>query len=219
MTIRQASTLFIAFHETEGTRRKTVVKYRGILNNFASFAECEGVSQVSDVDQLLVDRFREFRKRKIGPTQMRHDGSLLKAFLGWCVERNLLAANPLQGRKFKRPKQVPKGGPDLEQVNRILRAAATVRFPVWATLAFSGMRSGECQRLEVSDVDLPGNWLHIVSRPDGLETKTGESRKVPIHRRLRLILEKVPKRERRWFFTALPSPRYPEGLHWLNPKH
>ena len=60
-----------------------------------------------------------------------------------------------------------------------------------AVLAFTGMRAGELQRLRPEDVDLVGGWVHIRSRP-GAETKTRESRKVPIHPRLRAVLEALP---------------------------
>lgn len=84
-------------------------------------------------------------------------------------------------------------------------------------LGFTGMRSGELQRLKPEDVDLKGGWNKIISR-DGAETKTRFSRKVPIHARLRVYLESMPKSKRPWFFTAQASKRYPEGGHWINTK-
>lgn len=86
-----------------------------------------------------------------------------------------------------------------------------------AVLAFSGARSGEIQRLWAIDVDLRGNWLKIESRP-GAETKSGKPRKVPIHPRLRAVLETLPKRSKGYFFTSPPSKRYPDGEHSLNTK-
>jgi integrase/recombinase XerD len=85
-------------------------------------------------------------------------------------------------------------------------------------LAFTGMRAGECQRLRPEDVDFQGNWIHIVTRT-GLRTKSGDSWKLSIHPRLQQILQQVPKGQREWFFTALPSPRYPPDGHHLNLKH
>ena len=79
------------------------------------------------------------------------------------------------------------------------------------------MRSGELQRLRVEDIDLKGNWIHIISR-EGAETKTGYSRKVPIHAKLKPLLEVLPKMGS-WLFTAPPSRKYPMGGHWINTKH
>lgn len=86
-----------------------------------------------------------------------------------------------------------------------------------AVLAFTGMRSGELQRLRPGDVDLAGGWVHIRSRA-GAETKTRESRKVPIHPRLRAVLAILPPSPRPWLFCASPSRKYPEGGHHISTK-
>ncbi len=105
----------------------------------------------------------------------------------------------------------------MEQVDKILEAAKEPRRTQYAVLAFTGMRSGEMQHLLRVDVDLYGNSIHIISR-DGAETKTRESRKVPIHPRLRALVEALPKTKSQWCFATGPSNRYPNGDHWVNPK-
>jgi hypothetical protein len=55
--ISKAKQDFINFHNTEGRRRKTVVKYEGILRCFAEFAAKENVTRLGDVDLLLVDKY------------------------------------------------------------------------------------------------------------------------------------------------------------------
>jgi integrase len=79
------------------------------------------------------------------------------------------------------------------------------------------MRAGECQHLRPEDVDLDEGWIHVVSRP-GAETKTGNSRKVPVHPRLRKVLEGLSGNRRTWFFTAQPSEKFPDGDHHINMK-
>ena len=216
--ISKATEDFINFHRTEGRRRKTLVKYQGILRRFVAFATTAGVTKLASADLLLVDRYRAFRQPALSAKSMHHEGSLLKLFFGWCVERGLMPSNPLINRKFKAPQARPRGGPTLEQINAILKAASPSRRPIIAVAAFAGVRIGEIIRLRVEDVDFKGNWLHIVSRP-GLETKTGQDWKVPIHTRLQKILERVPRGKSGWFFTAQPSCKYPEGDHHINPKH
>jgi integrase len=208
---------FITFLKTEGRRRKTTVKYEGILKRFNQFAEEASATFISDVDLMLIDRYRAHRKPGLGENSMSYEGSLLKLFLGWCVDRGLLVATPLANRKFKAPRARARGGPSLDQINEILKTATNVRRPVIAVAAFGGLRIGEIIRLQVDDVDFRNNWLHIRSRP-GYETKSGDSWKVPIHSRLRVMLERVPHGKAGWFFTAKPSRKYPEGGHHLNPQ-
>jgi integrase len=216
MPLLQAIDEYELFLKSESRQPKTLVKVKGILaRKFAPFAASVGVIHLQDVTLRLIDQFRAKRSTEIGERSMHNDGSALKTFLGWCAERDLIAVNPLGTRKFRRPKQKPIGGPTLEQVNQVLANCPAIRL---APLAFTGMRAGECQRLRPDDVDFRGNWIHIVTRR-GLKTKTGDSWKDPIHSRLRQILQQVPKGQREWFFTALPSPRYPAGGHHLNMKH
>ena len=110
-----------------------------------------------------------------------------------------------------------KIAPVIAQVNAIL-AAADGALKYWLlVLALTGMRVGELQRLRQEDVDLVGGWIHIRSRP-GAETKTRDSRKIPIHPRLRRALEALPAHGHQWYFVAAPGSRYPAGGHWVNPK-
>lgn len=210
---------FIAFSDAEGRRRRTIVKQRGILNRFESFAAENGIVEMVTVDLRLIDRFRSKRKETLSPKSMHNEGQLIKQFLAWCHERKMIDENPLSARKFRPPKYEPREGPSLQQINLILKVATPLRFPVIATLAFTGARSGEVSHLRVEDLDLAGNWLHYVSRK-GFETKTGNNRKVPVHDRLRPILEKAIKgRKSGWLFNALPSRQHPKGDHHISTKH
>lgn len=205
--------------KSEGRRRKTRTKYRGILGvKFAQFAASLGVDSLRDITLRLIDQYRAEQAATLSERSMHNEGVALKTFLGWCAERELIDQNPLASRKFRRPRQKPLGGPTLDQINQVLNHSADIRVPVLATLAFTGMRASECCHLKPEDVDLQGGWIHVISRP-GFENKTGQSWKVPIHPRLRQFLQQIPKGQREWFFTALPSPRYPAGGHHLNMKH
>ena len=209
---------FIGFHNTEGRRRKTVVKYQGTLRCFEEFAAQAGISLLSEVNLLMVDRFRAFRQTTLSPKSMHHEGSLLKSFFGWSADRGVMPTNPLENRKFSPPAAKPRGGPTIEQINAILRASSDVRRTVIAVAAFAGVRIGEITRLRVEDVDFKANWLHIVSRKS-FETKSGQDWKVPLHPRLRKILEQASRGKDGWFFTAQASRKFPLGDHHINPKH
>lgn len=215
--LEDAKQAFRKFHESETTRRRTYVRYDGILSIFLEFAAVAKVHYLDQIDLKLVDRFRAKRRPEIGDGTMYHEGATLKRFLTWCVERKLVASNPLENQKYIQPRTKKKNVLSLEQVNAILREATPARHDIFAMLAFTGMRVSECLNLRVEDVDLDGGWIHIRSRP-GFETKTGEEWKVPIHPRLHNILSRRKSRRRGWYFTAQPSSRYPKGDHQLPTK-
>lgn len=216
--IHEAIKAFLRHLETEDRQPKTLVRYRGILGVFRDFSEQHGAVNVAQVTPELVDEYRAERKKVLKPKSMLNEGTLLKGFLKWCVQRDILTINPIANMKFSRPKPVLRGGPSLEQINRILAAARQPRRTQLAVLAFTGMRSGELRRLRPEDVDMKGNWIQIVSREGG-RTKTGYSRKVPIHDQLRPLLTALSNRQRPWLFTAPPSRQYPDGNHQISTKH
>ncbi|MSR51456.1 MAG: hypothetical protein EXS07_15585, partial [Gemmataceae bacterium] len=105
-------------------------------------------------------------------------------FLKFCKSRKLIPENPLAELRLNKPKANKKNAPSLIQVQQILNAMQSSDKFYILTLACSGMRSGELQKLQSQDIDLQGNWIHICSRL-GLSTKTGASRKIPIHLELK----------------------------------
>ena len=209
---------FVGNCGTEGLRPKTVKKYATLLQAFSAFAGAHGAKFLSHVTPELVDQFRAERKTTLSPKSMRNDAVTLKGFFRWCQQRKLVSINPMAEMTFRRVVLPPRGGPSLEQLTLLLTLAQGIRRAQIAVLAFTGCRSGELQRLRIEDVDLPGGWIQIVSREGG-ETKTGHSRKVPIHVALRAILEQLPQSQGPWFFVAPSSKKYPNGGHEINVKH
>ena len=95
---------------------------------------------------------------------MHNEAVMLKSLLKWAKQRKYIKESPLAEMKFERPKLEPRGGPTQAQVEKILKTACEPRLTQYAVLAFSGMRSGELQRLRLEDIDLKGNWINILSR-------------------------------------------------------
>jgi integrase len=218
MRVTTAVEEFVKYKEVEGKRRKTIIKYRSTLKLFCSFCDQRGISSIADVSLRHCDAFRAQRAAGVAAKTLHNDLVMLKTFLDWVAKRKLITENPLAGETFLKPRYRPRGGPTLEQVNQILAHLKGARRVAVAILAFTGMRSGELQRLNSSrDVDLQGNWIHIVSRP-GRETKSGHTWKVPIHRRLRKLLEDLPKSTGDYRFSENASRKYPSGGHQLNMK-
>jgi integrase len=216
MALDKAIAAYVEHVKTENRRPKTVTKYKGFFEVFQTFATADNVLRVSQVTLTLVDKYRAFRKPTLSKKSMHNEAVMLKTFLKWAKLRKYIKENPLAEAKFERPRLEPRGGPTQAQVEKILKTTCEPRLTQYAVLAYTGMRSGELQRLTAGDVDLAGGWIHIVSR-EGAETKTGYSRKVPIHPKLKPFLTALLKTGP-WLFTAPASRKYPEGGHWINTK-
>jgi integrase len=217
VTLRQTVEDYIKFLELENRAPKTIVKYRGILDVLAVYLEEQGVTRLAQFTPVWFDKFRALRKQDHREKTMSTEGMVIKGLFKWAESRKLLLKNPIVNYKIQKPLLEPKGGPTLTQIDAILAVNRGEFTTMLAVLAFTGMRSGELQRLRKEDQDLDGNWLRVVSRR-GAETKTRTSRKVPLHARLRALLENVPKTPGPWLFSAQPSGKFPEGGHWISTK-
>lgn len=217
VTVAETIDTYMAYLRIEGRAPKTMVKYRGIFNTFTEFLHELGITRMAQFTALHFDRFRAHRGQDHRPKTLYTEGTIVKQLFRWAKRRKLIIENPVGEISLAKPKLMPKAGPTREQLDRILLATQGRLHAMVAVLAFTGMRSGELQRLRVEDVDVKANWIHIVSR-EGAETKTRQSRKVPIHPRLHAILDTLPRSKGPWFFVAEPSPKYPDGNHWINAK-
>jgi len=197
-------------------RPKAITKYRGFLV-VREFAKAQNIFRLAQVSVALIDKHRAFRNPDLSLKSMHNEAVMLKSLFKWAKQRKYVRESPLEGLTFKKPIVEPRGGPTLAEVQKLLAKALEPRLTQYTLLACTGIRSGELQRLQVEDIDLAGNWIHIISR-EGAETKTGYSRKVPIHPRLKPLLEALSKTGP-WLFTAPASRKYPLGGHWINTKH
>ena len=204
--------------KTEGRARKTIVRYRGELYALRDFQIAKKKCLLRQISPALFDQFRAIRKKDHSLKTLYHEGTVCKSFLYWCVSRELLKQNPLKDYKLAKPPLRPKPSPHLEEILKVLGASSEIQQTLFATLAFTGMRSGELRTLRHEDVDLKNNWIYIKSREGAERTKTGESRKIPIHAKLLPYLKKQTPSSSLWYFNAQASRKYPAGEHWIDPK-
>lgn len=209
---------YLDYLAAENRAPKTIVRYRGELTAFAEFCRGRRVFRLSQITPSLFDGFRKERKAGRTMKTLFHEAMVVKQWLNWCVSRQLLAESPFRNCRVREPVTEPRHAPTLAEVLQILSLSTLRQRVMLAVLAFTGMRSGELRQLRKKDVDLKNGWIHIVSRP-GARTKTGRSRKVPIHALLQAFLKlyRVPPAGE-WFFAAEVSSKYPDGGHHVNTK-
>jgi len=218
VAIADATEPYLESLKANNRARKTIVRYRGELDTFLNFCHENKVRLLSRITPSLFDKYRSSRADLVKPSTQYHESMVCKQFLNWAVSRQLLAKNPLENYKLSKPPQQPRPTPSPAELHTILQASPERDQTLITILALTGMRSGELRQVRVEDVDLNGNWLHVVSR-DETPTKTRQSRKIPIHRSLNpLLFKHLKRRNDGWLFTAEPSSKYPAGNHWINTK-
>jgi integrase len=216
-TISAAKQQYINHLRAEGRASKTIVRYQGELNALEQFCGQRNVHRVAQIVPAVVDAYRAERRKTHHPKTIFHETMVLKQLLRWSESRHLIQENPLRNYRVSKPISEPKPAPTLRQVQQIMATAESERRITFAVLAFTGMRIGELEHLRDQDIDLSDRWIHVVSRP-GAETKTRLSRRIPIHPVLADLLRERRRPSGPFFFSAAPSPKYPEGGHHIRAK-
>ncbi|RLS86279.1 MAG: hypothetical protein DWI06_00275 [Planctomycetota bacterium] len=194
--------LYLRMVQSEERSRKTLVKYTQVLKELRGLLSKKGVNYLCQIDSSDFDDYRIHRKAMLSGKTVYNECVIFKQFMKFCKSRKLIPENPIAELRLNKPKANKRKAPSQEEVAKMLASVLKEDKIFILSLATTGMRSGELQRLQKEDVDLAGNWIHIVSRP-GLPTKTGQSRKVPIHPILRKALEDYkPLKNAKWFFPG-----------------
>jgi len=230
-TLQAAVEEYLTAKTADGLRKKSLVKYSGLLRNLIDFCHDHGAIRLDAVTSALFDRYRAHRvKEGRAPKTLAFETMQSKTFFNWCVEKDFLTKNPLRSCKVAPPPQVEYLTPTVDQVNRLIAAAELqaakpgasylqcILPTLLAVSAFSGLRIGEVVALRPVDVDLEGGWLGVVNRSDFL-TKNGTNRKVPMHPRLMTVLTNYGRNFRTGpdqFFRGPVCPEHPKGGQRLN---
>lgn len=115
--------------------------------------------------------------------------SQLNAFFGYLKDEDIIRFNPLSEIKFKRkpPMRRPRIVLSAEEVKELLENAQkfspTYLYPYLYTIANTGARRSEIQKLKREDIDFETGLIHL------RKTKNGEDRSIRMSQKLYDLLE------------------------------
>lgn len=146
------------------------------------------------------------RNQHLSKSYMRDIMNYMNAVFKAAVEEELISKNPMDSDLIKNPckRKRPRKALTPAQKADIIQHIPNIKKPTdqafMAFLMYTALRPGEIFALQWSDIDLEGNWIHvlrgssfdkgkILMGEDG-ETKTGEDgvRDVPLHEGLKQYL-------------------------------
>lgn len=210
---------YLRSRETEGCSSKTLTKYTQVLNDLVAFARTE--------NRLLPKAFtpadfwewsHKKRERGLHPKTRVGHLTIAKQMFNWAVGEavpKLLLENPIADVKIDVATSSPQPCFSPEQVAILLaNADPDHEGPIYAVLAYLGLRIGEAAELLWSDFHFDhGDFGKVTIRRGGSDnsTKNGENRTIPINEALRKILDRLPRSEDGLVFHARPSKKYPKG--------
>ena len=202
-----------ALHE-KGMKPKSCKAILTCMHDLCEFANSDNLNNLSE--GMVREYLYMGKEEKLWSAKTyRNRWQLMSTFFDWGVRRKYCKKNPLKNiEKPKLPQRLPRCLTQ-EQMQTVLN---TVRWMDWtysfspirneaiiSTFVFTGIRLNELLNLEMSDVNIRQGEILI------RQGKNRKDRIVPIHPKLRRILENYVSEKKRylkpsqWFFTSIRS--------------
>jgi integrase/recombinase XerD len=196
-TIQELADAYHAYCRGRGRAKKTLVKYKGQLERFKEWCESEGIrrARTFSPDDLFAYRTYLAEQCDLADKSIYHETIVMKQLFKWATKNGYLSRNLLEPLRFEKVKSPKQPCFTIEQVELLISNAEEWAVPMFATLAFTGMRIGELQQLQWEDVDLDSNVIHVHRGGSGDRPKDKEDRFIPIHRcKLKPVLRLLPQK-------------------------
>jgi len=175
---------------------KTLTKYKGQLERFKEWCKSEGIrmARTFSPDDLFSYRSYLAEMHDLSEKSIYSETILLKQLFKWAFKNGYLSRNLLEALRFPKVRSSWQPCFTIEQVELLLANAEAWAMPMFATLAFTGIRIGELQQLRWEDVHMEVDIIHINKGGSNGRTKNKEDRFIPIHRKkLRPVLQSLPR--------------------------
>ncbi len=194
--------------------KKTIEKYEYVLGVFEEWTNQNNYRYASSLDDRS---FWAFNRKMINDNlseKTRYDRLIIvKQLFKWAHRARRIGTNPFCDISLQKPeaKEQPCFTP--QQVAILLNKADPRERIIYATMAYVGLRFGECRELLWSAVLFDrGQHGFIAVRRGGTSgrTKSRRSRYIPIHSKLRELFDESSRLFDR-VFTARKSKKHPNG--------
>jgi site-specific recombinase XerD len=181
-----------AFCKARNLARKTLVKYEGQLKRLKKWCKSEGIQRAKNFspDDLFAYRMYLADKCVLSEKSIYHETIVIKQMFKWATRNGFLSQNLLEPIRFAKVKSPKQPCFTMQQVELLLSNAENWVVPIFAALAFTGMRIGELVQLQWEDVNLESSVIHVQRGGSEGRTKDKEDRFIPIHAgRLKPLLQ------------------------------
>jgi integrase len=210
VTIEELKDAYLKMQENRNRAPRTLEKYRDALKKFAAWWESHSGRSASTFTEADFWEYRSKLSKTMSPKTISVILILLKQLFKWGAGRGkLLRVNPIAEVMVPEPPPTPQPCFTPDQVRMLLEKAKPHQKPIFATLAYLGLRIGELVALRWEDVlfDRGENGVvHICRGGSNGTTKGKRNRVIPIHPELKPILQSLP-RIASTVFTRPPSKR------------
>ncbi len=194
--------------------KKTIEKYVYVLGEFEEWANKSNHRYASSLDDRSFWAFNRAMINDSLSEKTRYDRLIIvKQLFKWAHRMRRIGANPFDGIGLQKPEANEQPCFTPQQVAILLNNADPRERIIFATMAYVGLRFGECRELHWSAVLFDRGQHGFISVRRGGSSGTTKSRRfrhIPIHPELRTLLDTAPRTFDR-VFTARSSGKHPDG--------
>lgn len=183
--------------KARGVAPKTEWKYRADLGKLKEFCEEQKLILAVRFGRELFYRYREWLVAKeYQPKTVYAALMICKQVFKWGHAEGKVRENRLVGTKLAVAKARPQPCFTTEQVELLIGRTTGVEQVAIATLGYAGLRIGEVEQMQWIDLrldDQSGGVFHVRRGGSNGTTKDKDERFVPIHPRVRTLIDMAPR--------------------------
>ncbi len=198
--------------DRQGKSKNTRLSYRRALEHFIKWFELSGGDTFSP-SKVIPRDIRDWLSYQqvnetAAPSTINQRLTALRKYFDWCIRSDLAVTNPASEFKYKRIEKRHPKALSKSDVKKIMRAVhndgnGVQRDVTMLELMFgTGLRREEVLNLRVSDISISERKGSVTVR----NSKTGESRTVPLNSKIRNEFEK--------YFANFDPPLKPDDPLW-----
>lgn len=169
----------------------TVKRYRAVIDNFSTFlADHPHIVQLDQIKPELIDLYKMYRKEVAKTRTINFELNALRTVFYLAMKWDYLRTNPVVGvKRLKVTDSKPPRFLTVKECTKLFEASPERFRCIFQTFVLTGMRLGELENLEWTEVDFRRRSIKI-HRKASWQPKTA-NREVPINDRLLPILRRL----------------------------
>ena len=197
LTVEQLVDDYFSATKAKGLAPKSVWKYDADLKKLKDFCHEQRITLAHRFGREQLFAYREYLVAKEYAEKTVYGAlTLAKQVFKWGHQEGRLREYRLVNAKIAKAKAQPQPCFTTEQVDLIIANSEGLEKVAFATLAYAGLRIGELEQLQWADVQLNSGDLgmfHIRRGGSAGTTKDKDHRFVPIHPRIRPLIEQLSR--------------------------
>lgn len=190
-----------------GVSPNTLKRYRAVRDHHLDFCRRHGIDGWAGFDKAQASKLGKERESRAAYRTIYLELTTLKGVNRWLIEEKLLPETCRLRIRLQKPQGTSTYCYTTGEVQAMLAHCRHHEDLLWLhdvilALSHTGMRIGELVALRWEDIDLQSEFLYVVDERavrhrhkmrDARTTKGKRSRAIPIHSRLKEVLEQMPR--------------------------